>query len=61
MEGAAIAQVCYQFGTPFVIIRSLSDIAGKESGVSFEQYLEKAALHSSTLVNKIVKALGGKK
>ena len=29
MEAAAIAQVAYQFGIPFVIIRSLSDIAGK--------------------------------
>ncbi|MBR8645240.1 5'-methylthioadenosine/S-adenosylhomocysteine nucleosidase [[Brevibacterium] frigoritolerans] len=31
MEAAAIAQVAFQFKTPFVIIRSLSDIAGKES------------------------------
>ncbi|MBY0123877.1 5'-methylthioadenosine/S-adenosylhomocysteine nucleosidase [Bacillus sp. S/N-304-OC-R1] len=57
MEAAAIAQVSYQFGKPFVIIRSLSDIAGKESDVSFEQYLEKAALHSADLVMKIVDAL----
>lgn len=54
MEAAAIAQVAHQFGTPFVIIRSLSDIAGKESDVSFEQFLDKAALHSSMLVMKIV-------
>ncbi|WP_075982386.1 5'-methylthioadenosine/S-adenosylhomocysteine nucleosidase [Bacillus massilinigeriensis] len=57
MEAAAIAQVAHQFGTPFVIIRSLSDIAGKESNISFDQFLEKAALHSSTLVMKIVSAL----
>lgn len=54
MEAAAIAQVSHQFGTPFVVIRSLSDIAGKESDVSFEQFLEKAALHSAELVMKIV-------
>lgn len=54
MEAAAIAQVSHQFGTPFVVIRSLSDIAGKESDVSFEQFLEKAALHSAELVIKIV-------
>lgn len=59
MEAAAIAQVSYQFGIPFVIIRSLSDIAGKESDVSFEQYLEKAALHSASLVMKIVEKLKG--
>ncbi|MFC0415783.1 5'-methylthioadenosine/S-adenosylhomocysteine nucleosidase [Cytobacillus solani] len=57
MEAAAIAQVSYQFGTPFVVIRSLSDIAGKESDVSFDQFLEKAALHSADLVMKIVAAM----
>lgn len=57
MEAAAIAQVAHQFGTPFVIIRSLSDIAGKESNVSFDQYLEKAALHSANLVMKMVTGL----
>lgn len=59
MEAAAIAQVAHQFGTPFVIIRSLSDIAGKESNVSFDQYLEKAALHSANLVMKMVAGLNG--
>ncbi|MFD2446149.1 5'-methylthioadenosine/S-adenosylhomocysteine nucleosidase [Bacillus sp. CGMCC 1.16607] len=57
MEAAAIAQVSHQFQIPFVIIRSLSDIAGKESDVSFEQYLEKAAVNSANLVMKIVKAV----
>ena len=54
MEAAAIAQVAHQFGTPFVIIRSLSDIAGKESNISFDQFLETAALHSADLVLKMV-------
>ncbi|WP_059171224.1 5'-methylthioadenosine/S-adenosylhomocysteine nucleosidase [Bacillus sp. FJAT-27445] len=57
MEAAAIAQVSHQFNIPFVIIRSLSDIAGKESNVSFDQFLHKAALHSATLVMKMVSAL----
>ncbi|MBA4538542.1 5'-methylthioadenosine/S-adenosylhomocysteine nucleosidase [Bacillus aquiflavi] len=57
MEAAAIAQVAHQFEVPFVIIRSLSDIAGKESNVSFDQFLEKAALHSATLVIKIITRL----
>ncbi|GIN60370.1 5'-methylthioadenosine/S-adenosylhomocysteine nucleosidase [Robertmurraya siralis] len=57
MEAAAIAQVAYQFGIPFVIIRALSDIAGKESDLSFEQFLEKAAINSATLVLKIVAAI----
>ncbi|AXM90594.1 5'-methylthioadenosine/adenosylhomocysteine nucleosidase [Anoxybacillus ayderensis] len=57
MEAAAIAQVCHQFGVPFVVIRALSDIAGKESNVSFEQFLQKAALHSSELVQWMVNEL----
>ncbi|WP_071395848.1 5'-methylthioadenosine/S-adenosylhomocysteine nucleosidase [Bacillus tuaregi] len=54
MEAAAIAQVAHQFGVPFVIIRSLSDIAGKESNISFDQFLEKAAVNSSSLVIRMV-------
>ncbi|WP_078545476.1 5'-methylthioadenosine/S-adenosylhomocysteine nucleosidase [Litchfieldia alkalitelluris] len=54
MEAAAIAQVCYQFRIPFVVIRSLSDIAGKESDVSFDQFLKTAARNSSDLVLKMV-------
>lgn len=57
MEAAAISQVAYHYGIPFVIIRSLSDIAGKESHLSFDQYLEKAAVHSANLVMSIVKKL----
>lgn len=60
MEGAAIAQVCHQFETPFVVIRALSDIAGKESNISFNQFLEKAALHSATMVMNIVQELSRK-
>ncbi|MBM7691856.1 adenosylhomocysteine nucleosidase [Peribacillus deserti] len=54
MEAAAIAQVAHQFNVPFVVIRALSDIAGKESDISFEKFLVKAAENSSELVVKIV-------
>lgn len=50
MEAAAIAQVAYQFEIPFVIVRSLSDIAGKESNISFDQFLETAAKNSAELI-----------
>lgn len=50
MEAAAIAQVAYLFDKPFVIIRSLSDIAGKESNISFDQFLETAAKNSAELI-----------
>ena len=57
MEGAAIAQACYQLNTPFVVIRSLSDIAGKESPSSFEAYLEIASKNSSAMVLELLKNL----
>ena len=57
MEAAAIAQVCHSFKTPFVVIRALSDIAGKESNVSFEQFLVKAAENSSQLIENMLTEL----
>jgi adenosylhomocysteine nucleosidase len=60
MEGAAIAQTCHQFNVPFVIIRSMSDIAGKESPTSFEAYLETASVNSSKLVTNMLDSLAGK-
>lgn len=54
MEGAAIAQACYQLNTPFVVIRSLSDIAGKESPSSFDAYLEVASRNSSAMVIELL-------
>jgi len=57
MEAAAVAQVCHQFGTPFVVIRALSDIAGKESNISFEEFLPVAAKHSTEIVLRVIEKL----
>ena len=57
MEGVAIAQSCHLLGTPFLVIRSLSDIAGKTSTVSFETYLQQAAKNSATLVMQTIAQL----
>jgi len=57
MEGAAIAQACYQLNTSFVVIRSLSDIAGKESPTSFDAYLEVASKNSSAMVVALLQQL----
>ncbi|PYZ98771.1 5'-methylthioadenosine/S-adenosylhomocysteine nucleosidase [Alteribacter lacisalsi] len=47
MEAGAIAQVCHQFQCPFVIIRSLSDIAGKDAKMSYDEFLETASVNSA--------------
>ncbi|GGW53883.1 5'-methylthioadenosine/S-adenosylhomocysteine nucleosidase [Alishewanella tabrizica] len=57
MEGAAIAQSCHMLNTPFVVIRSLSDIAGKESPESFEAYLAVASKNSSAMVVELLGAI----
>lgn len=57
MEAAAVAQVCHQFNTPFVVIRALSDIAGKESNISFDEFLPVAAKHSTEIVLKAITKL----
>ena len=57
MEAAAVAQVCHQFGTPFVVIRALSDIAGKESSITFDEFLPVAARHSTDIVLKAISKL----
>ncbi|WP_423187231.1 5'-methylthioadenosine/S-adenosylhomocysteine nucleosidase [Alishewanella sp. d11] len=59
MEGAAIAQSCHMLDTPFVVIRSLSDIAGKESPESFEAYLDIASKNSSAMVVEILTNIAG--
>lgn len=43
MEGCAAAQIAYTFGTPFLNLRSISDIAGEEAAASFDDNLELAA------------------
>lgn len=60
MEGAAIAHTCHQLNVPFVVIRSMSDIAGKESPASFEVYLETASVNSSQLVLNMLNVLKDK-
>lgn len=57
MEAAAVAQVCHQFDTKFVVIRALSDIAGKESTLSFDEFLPLAAKHSSQIVLRVISKL----
>lgn len=57
MEGAAIAQVCYQFDVPFVIIRAMSDVADEEAGVSFDEFIIEAGKKSAEMVLELVASL----
>ncbi|WP_341659652.1 5'-methylthioadenosine/S-adenosylhomocysteine nucleosidase [Vibrio sp.] len=57
MEASAIAQVCHQFKVPFVVVRAISDVADKESPMSFDEFLPLAAKSSSEMVFKMVNLL----
>lgn len=57
MEAAAIAQTCHRYNTPFIIFRSLSDIAGKESNISFPEYVKVAGVHSAKMAVELISKL----
>ncbi|MDO4878766.1 MAG: 5'-methylthioadenosine/adenosylhomocysteine nucleosidase [Neisseria sp.] len=59
MEAAAIAQTCFQFGLPFVVIRAISDAADDKADVSFETFLQTAAVHSAEMVDRMIRELFG--
>ena len=61
MEGAAVAQICYQNKIPFVIIRSLSDNANDKAINDIEKFYRIAARNSAALVVKIVQQLSDNK
>lgn len=60
MEAAAIGHVCHQFGTPFVVVRAISDVADQASHLSFDEFLVLAAKQSSLMVSTMLKALAEK-
>ncbi len=55
MEAAAIAQVSTLEGVPFLIIRAISDVIGKDAQVeSFKAFLIKAAARSAALLKALL-------
>ena len=57
MEAAAIAQTCYQFGTKFIICRSVSDKAEEGNRITFDEFLQIAAKNSSILTTELLRKL----
>lgn len=52
MEGAAVAQVCYEYDIPFSIIRTISDVADDNSHIDFPSFIKKI---SSKYAAEIIK------
>ncbi|GAA5012045.1 5'-methylthioadenosine/S-adenosylhomocysteine nucleosidase [Acinetobacter puyangensis] len=58
MESASVGHVAYSNNVPFIVFRSLSDLAGGGEGANEETiFMELAAKNSSQLVTQFVKAL----
>ena len=57
MEGAAVAQICWQHNVPCLVIRSLSDNAGANASEDFKKYYKIAARNSAALVTRIISQL----
>ena len=58
MESAAVAQVAFANGVPFIAVRSLSDLAGGGEGENqIEVFLGLAASNSATVVEALLRAI----
>ncbi len=56
MEGAAIAQTCYQFDIPFIVIRAVSDTADESAEIDFDEFVQLAGQRSAELVLRFIKS-----
>jgi len=45
MEGAAVAQVCYEHNVDYIIFRVISDKADEHASINFPKFIEKTASH----------------
>jgi adenosylhomocysteine nucleosidase len=43
MEGAAVAQVCFELGVPFAVIRTISDNANEDAATDFLRFVKSVA------------------
>lgn len=50
MEGAAVAQVCFDYGVPFAAIRTISDRADATAHADFTQFVREVASHCAEAV-----------
>lgn len=55
MEGAAIAQVCHDYGLPFAAVRTISDRADDAAHGDFQRFVrEVASRHSAAIVRALL-------
>ncbi len=57
MEGGALAQVCEAFGLPWLDIRALSDLAGRDSRFDFAAFVDAVAASSAAILRRLLPVL----
>lgn len=59
MEGAAVAQVCHDYGVPFAAMRTISDRADDTAHVDFPQFVSQvASRYALAILDVFVRELG---
>ena len=58
MEGAAVAQVCHDYGVPFAAVRTISDRADDSAHVDFPSFIDQvASRYGQAIVQELLKSL----
>jgi adenosylhomocysteine nucleosidase len=57
MEGGALAQVAERLGVPWLEIRALSDLAGKDSRFDFAAFVHEVAASSARILRRLLPVL----
>lgn len=58
MEGAAVAQVCFDYGVPFAAMRTISDRADDTAHVDFPKFVaEVASRYALAIIDELVRKL----
>ena len=58
MEGAAVAQVCHDYGLPFAAVRTISDRADDSAHVDFPSFIDQvASRYAQVIIEKLLKSL----
>ncbi|QYF95192.1 5'-methylthioadenosine/adenosylhomocysteine nucleosidase [Massilia sp. PAMC28688] len=59
MEGAAVAQVCFELGVPFAVIRTISDNANEAAATDFMRFVKAiASRYAFHIVMRVCRGLG---
>ena len=58
MEGAAVAQVCFDFDVPFAAVRTISDRADDQAHVDFPKFIaDVASSYAHAIIGKLFQTL----